>query len=59
MYHYENGSVRWRKYSGKGDIRAYRPPKGWCASADLIEYHPITGEFLGRYHRWIKEEVMQ
>lgn len=55
MYHYEGGSTRWRKYNGKGDIRAYRAPNGWSVTAHLIEYHPITGVFLGKSQWWIQE----
>lgn len=55
MYHYEGGSVRWLKSNGKGDVRGYRCPRGWRATADLIEHHPITGEFLGKSQWWIRE----
>lgn len=55
MYQYQDGSVRWRKHNGKGDIRAYRVPKGWCARADLIEHHPIIGAHLGQSEWWIRE----
>lgn len=55
MYHYEGGTIRWKKFNGKGDIRAYRAPKGWSATADLIEYHPITGTLLGKSEWWIQE----
>ena len=37
MYHYEDGTTRWRRFNGRGDIRAYRAPRGWTAFADLIE----------------------
>lgn len=55
MYQYENGTTRWKRFSGRGDVRAYRAPKGWSASADLIENHPITGEHFGKSVWWIME----
>lgn len=55
MYQYEGNTVRWLKYEGNDDVRTYRAPKGCSADADLIEYHPITGEFLGESKWWIKE----
>jgi len=42
--HYAPGTVRYRKWHGEYDVRAYHPPKGWSAMADDLEYHPITGE---------------
>ena len=55
MYHYASNATRWKKYNGKGDVRMCRPSKGWSATADLIEYHPITGEYLGKSQYWVKE----
>ncbi len=55
MYQYEGNTVRWLKYEGNDDVRTYRAPKGWSAEADLIEYQPITGEFLGE-SRWLIKE---
>ena len=54
-YIYEPGTVRWRRFnSSEGDVRGYRPPKGWDAEALTPEYHPITGRPI-RYQWWIKE----
>ena len=55
IYQYEDGTIRWFKYEGDDDIRSHRAPEGWRAEADLIEYHSITGEFLGQSEWWIKE----
>ena len=55
VYHYENGTTRWRRFNGEGDVRAYRGPKEWTCNADLIEHHPITGKCLGRSEWWIRE----
>ena len=56
-YYYENGTIRWRRFIGKGDVRAYCCPQGWRACVDLIEYHPITGDHLGSSQWWIREEA--
>ncbi len=55
MYHYEDGTTRWRRFNGRGDVRACRAPRGWQASADLIDVHPVTGKYLGVSGWWIKE----
>jgi len=55
MYHYESNTKRFKKYSGKGDIRSYRPPKGWSALAYHTEQHPMTGSHIGKSEWWIKE----
>lgn len=55
MYHYEDGTTRWRRFNGRGDVRAYRAPRGWSAFADLIDRHPITGAGLGSSSWWIRE----
>ena len=54
MYHYEDGTTRWRRFNGRGDVRAYRAPRGWTAFADLIDRHPITGVNLGASSWWIR-----
>lgn len=59
MYQYTNGTTRWRRFNGRGDVRAYRAPKGWSASAELIEHHPVSGEFFSRSDWWIKEVKIQ
>lgn len=62
-YHYvlTVGDIRWHRYTGKGDVRSYRAPRGWQAFAELIDYHPITGKKLGgtklpQSQWWIREE---
>lgn len=45
---YAPGTVRARRWHGAGDVRAYRPPSGWSARADLTDTHPITGLVLPR-----------
>ncbi|MBK8357479.1 MAG: hypothetical protein IPL15_00085 [Comamonadaceae bacterium] len=47
MYHYEDGTTRWRRFNGRGDVHACHAPRGWQASADLIDVHPVTGKYLG------------
>ncbi len=42
------GAVRARLWRGEGDVRVYRLPSGWTASADLTDIHPITGRALAR-----------
>jgi len=46
--HYASGTVRYRRWDCDDDVRSYRPPKGWQATADLIEIHPITVDILPR-----------
>lgn len=55
MYHYTSGTERWCRFNGSGDVRGYQPKRGWKAVADLIEYHPTTGVYLGRSEWWIRE----
>jgi hypothetical protein len=55
MYHNEDGTTRWRRLNGRGDVSAIRVPRGWQASADLIDAHPETGKYLGVSDWWIKE----
>ena len=52
---YAPGTVRARRWHGEGDVRGYRPPSGWTASADLTDIHPITGRALSRAVWWIIE----
>ena len=37
---YASGTVRARRWHGDGDVRGYRPPRGWTARADLTDLHP-------------------
>ncbi len=52
---YAPGTVRARRWHGKGDVRGYRPPRGWSVVADLTDIHPITGRPLSRPVWWIIE----
>lgn len=54
-WHYEIGATRWKRHDGKKDVRAHRPPKGWDAYAERVEYHPITGKPLKNPGWWIRE----
>jgi len=51
-FHLENGIVAF-KWHGRSDPRGYVPPRGFTADADLIEYHPNNGLFMGRSEWWI------
>jgi len=50
-YHLDNGLTAFR-WNGC-DVRAYVPPRGFTATADLIEHHPVTGTFLGESQWWM------
>lgn len=52
---YAPGTVRARRWQGRGDVRGYHPPSGWTARADLTDIHPITGRTLARAVWWIIE----
>lgn len=54
-YHYRKGTVRWFRWTGGGDVRGHRPPKGWEAFADLRDTHPLTGAPLKHVEWWIRE----
>jgi len=41
---YPAGTIRARRWRGQDDIRCCRPPRGWTASADLTDIHPMTGQ---------------
>lgn len=41
------------RYIGQHDVRCYRPPLGYNATADLIDIHPITGEQLSQSEWWL------
>lgn len=56
-YVYESGT-RWRRFTGKGDVRAYRAPRGWEATAEVCEYHPVTGKKLRFSQWWICERFV-
>ena len=54
-YTYLPGTIRARRYDGSGDVRGYRPPKGWEAEAVLVSEHPLTGRSLTAAQWWIIE----
>lgn len=57
-YTYKLGAVRAKKYTGKGDVRAYRAPKGWEAEAAVVDRNPITGTQLKTSQWWIIERYI-
>jgi len=45
--HYPPHTVRYRRWDDANtnmDIRCYHAPRGWSAMAEMLDYHPITGE---------------
>ena len=52
---YELGATRWRKHSGKYDVRCHEAPKGWGSEVMILGEHPITGQPLKNPGWWIKE----
>lgn len=54
-YHYQFGATRWFRFTGDGDVRLHRPPKGWDAEAVMLDSHPITGKAFKQAQWWIKE----
>lgn len=54
-YHYQFGATRWLRFTGDGDVRLHRPPKGWEAEAVMLDSHPITGKAFKQAQWWIKE----
>lgn len=52
MYHL-GGGVFCFKWDGSGDVRGYRPPAGFEATADLVDCHPVTGEPIGFSEWWM------
>lgn len=52
---YEPGAGRWRRHTASYDVWAYRPAKGWVASAYLLNTHPITGKQFRTSQWWIQE----
>lgn len=51
-YHLEGGTIAFR-WNNQTDVRSYKPPSGYSAVADLIEYHPATGDFMGESQWWM------
>lgn len=52
---YAIGACRVRPWRGSGDVRGYRPARGWRAIAELIDTDPITGKSLRQSQWWIFE----
>ena len=55
---YEYGAVRWKRWTRDADIRSYRPPKNWVATAHLLDYHPCTGKTAKKSRWWIREKYI-
>ena len=41
------------RYIGQQDVRCYRPPLGYSATAELIDSHPFTREQFAKSEWWI------
>lgn len=54
-YYYMPGTRRWKRFTGKGDVRLYRPNKGWTAIAYVADTHPVTGKPLRSAQWWVRE----
>lgn len=52
---YAPGTVRAHRWHGDGDVRGYRPPRSWTATANLTDIHPISGKPLPHAAWWIIE----
>lgn len=52
---YVRGATRWRRCNKPGDVRAFKPSKGWQADAVLLEGHPTTGKPFQSSQWWIRE----
>lgn len=55
-YHYEPGTVRWKRHDGKRDVRLCPPNKGWVREAVLIDRHPTTGKAFKQSQWWFRDE---
>lgn len=51
-YHLGQGKKAGR-YIGKDDVRCYRPPLGYSATAALIDSHPLTQQQFAQSEWWI------
>lgn len=54
-YHYIFGATRWKRWTGSGDVRTARAPKGWDVSAEIRDTHPITGKAFKHSQWWVCE----
>jgi hypothetical protein len=52
-YVYLDQGVKAGRYLGQDDVRRYQPPAGYSAVAELIDYHPLTGEAFEQSQWWI------
>jgi len=57
-YIYLPGTERWRRHDGHGDVRGYRPRRGWRSFAELLDVHPVTGRPLADPPQWWFREVL-
>lgn len=48
----DNGKKAGRLVGGH-DPRSYRPPRGYTAVAEGVEFHPVTQRYLGESQWWI------
>lgn len=54
-YHYVHGATRWFRFTGPGDVRLHRAPRGWEAKAVVIDQHPLTGKSFKQAQWWVCE----
>lgn len=52
-FHPLDNGMKAGRYIGQHDVRCYRPPSGYNATADLVDIHPITGEPLAQSEWWV------
>ena len=52
FYHLGQGKKAGR-YIGQQDVRCYRPPLGYRATAELIDSHPLTNKQFTKSEWWI------
>lgn len=57
-YYYPANTVRTFRWTGDGDVRGYRPPRGWEAQAALADIHPVTQKPLKRSEWWVVERKL-
>lgn len=48
-----NNGIKAGRFIGDCDPRCYRPPIGYLAHAELVEYHPVTDHYLDNGQWWI------
>lgn len=54
-WNYSGLLQRCKRWNGSGDVRGHRAARGWTATADLVDAHPVTGRALKRSEWWIFE----